>query len=139
MCWILNAYAIGLFGLSKTRGFKVLVGAHDFVAWDFEFRKSFGFRTYLSNNQSTHFRPHPTLHWMCRPNLQNFVSQGDGIVLNTNHLGMREVTATYAKAPDEFRVLVLGDSSNFGQGVSGTEMWSNQLELIPWTSMCSNP
>lgn len=130
MCWILNAYVLGLFGLSKFRSTSKVWWAPMLLLIGVLGIGEIGFRTYLSKNQTTHFRPHPTLHWMCRPNLKNFVSQGDGIVLNTNHLGMREVTATYEKAADELRVLVLGDSSNFGQGVSGTEMWSSQLEII---------
>lgn len=130
MCWILNAYVLGLFGLSRMRRTTNVWWAPMLLLLGVLGVGEFGFRTYLSRNQTTHFRPHPTLHWMCRPNLTGFVSQSDGIVLNTNHLGMREVNATYDKESDEYRILVLGDSSNFGQGVSGTEMWSSQLELI---------
>ena len=128
--WIFNTYMIGLllsvrFGKGFIRTIAPVVVLFLSVG-----SAEIGMQRYLEDNQTTHFRPHPTLHWMCRPNLQSFESSSDGIILNTNQHGMREAPTDYAKAEGEFRIIVLGDSSNFGQGVSGTEMWSNQLAEI---------
>lgn len=89
-----------------------------------------GLQLYLQRYQTTYFRPHPTLHWTCRANLHNFTNTTGGGSLNTNAHGMREVTVDYEKSPNEFRIMVLGDSSNFGHGVAGQEMWSSQLQEI---------
>ena len=128
--WVINTYLIGLMvsfrlgtgWIRKCAPFVVLIVSL--------FSSEVGMQQYLADNQTTHFRPHPTLHWMCRPNLQSFESSSDGIILNTNQHGMREAPTEYAKSEGEFRIIVLGDSSNFGQGVSGAEMWSNQLAEI---------
>ena len=128
--WIFNSYLLGLllsvrFGKGWVR--TLAPGAVLLLSL---VSAEIGMQQYLEDNQTTHFRPHPTLHWMCRPNLQSFESSSDGIILNTNQHGMREAPTEYAKAEGEFRIIVLGDSSNFGQGVSGTEMWSSQLAEI---------
>ena len=128
--WILNTYLVGLllsvrFGKGWGRTLAPLaVLILSLVSAEI------GMQRYLAGNQTTHFRPHPTLHWMCRPNLHSFESSSDGTILNTNQHGMREAPTEYAKVEGEFRIIALGDSSNFGQGVSGTEMWSNQLAEI---------
>ena len=130
--WLINSYLFGLFvifkrstqtSVSRKWGPILLLVCSTLIAEG-------GMQLYLQSNQTTHFRPHPTLHWMCRPNLQSFVSSSDGIVLNTNLHGMREGPTSYIKDDNEYRIIVLGDSSNFGQGVSGEEMWSSQLESI---------
>ena len=91
-----------------------------------------GVRAWLAFDMVTYFRPHPTLHWVVRPNLHEFGNLKGGGRITTNADGMREVTVPRAKAPGEYRVLVLGDSSNFGHGVEGNEMWSSVLhELVP--------
>lgn len=91
-----------------------------------------GVRLYLARDMVTYFRPHPTLQWVVRPNLHDFDNLKGGGKISTNADGMREVVADYEKAPGEYRVLVLGDSSNFGHGVEGNETWSSQLQrLVP--------
>lgn len=87
-------------------------------------------RTWLHFEQITYFRPHPTLHWEVRPNLEHFENVSGGGRISTNDDGMRNVTVPREKAPDEFRILILGDSSNFGHGVDEHEVWSWQLEEI---------
>lgn len=89
-----------------------------------------GLRAWLMEAQVTYFRPHPTLHWVVRPNLRDFVNQSGGGTITTNQDGMRGVTVPYEKRPEELRVLVLGDSSNFGHGVEGDEVWSARLEAL---------
>ncbi|MCB9745160.1 MAG: transporter substrate-binding domain-containing protein, partial [Alphaproteobacteria bacterium] len=85
-------------------------------------------QAYLAINQVTYFRPHPVLHWVVRPNLDHFDNLTGGGVITTNADGMREVDVPRAKGPDEYRILALGDSSNFGHGVEGDEMWEAVLE-----------
>jgi lysophospholipase L1-like esterase/ABC-type nitrate/sulfonate/bicarbonate transport system substrate-binding protein len=80
----------------------------------------------------TYFRPHPVLQWVVRPNLKGFANLKGGGTINSNADGMRDVTVGRDKPAGEFRVLVLGDSSNFGHGVEGTETWAAQLQrLVP--------
>ncbi len=88
-----------------------------------------GIRTWLAVDMVTYFRPHPTLHWQVRPHLRDFQEEGGSTgVISTNGDGMRDVDLPRHKGPDEQRILVLGDSSNFGHGVDGDEMWSSVLE-----------
>jgi lysophospholipase L1-like esterase len=128
--WVFNTYLLGLIVSVRFGNGWVRTFAPGVILILSLISAEIGMQRYLENNQTTHFRPHPTLHWMCRPNLQSFESSSDGIILNTNQHGMREAPIEYEKAEGEFRIIVLGDSSNFGQGVSGTEMWSNQLAEI---------
>lgn len=91
-----------------------------------------GVRAWLAYDMVTYFRPHPTLQWVVRPDLDDFDNLKGGGRITTNADGLREVTAPRAKAPGEYRVLVLGDSSNFGHGVEGDEVWSSVLQgLVP--------
>ena len=87
-------------------------------------------RAYLALDMVTYFRPHPTLHWVVRPNLRGFQNLTGGGTISTNSDGMREVRVPRHKEPDEFRILVLGDSSNFGHGVEGDEVWSSVFQEI---------
>ncbi len=90
-----------------------------------------GIRGWLAVDMVTYFRPHPSLHWQVRPHLDDFQSEGGSTgKITTNGDGMREVDLPRHKDADELRVLVLGDSSNFGHGVDGDEMWSSQLEQL---------
>ncbi len=85
-------------------------------------------RAWLEVEQVTYFRPHPTLHWQVRPNLTDFPNASGGGTITTNADGMRNVTVSRAKAANEYRILILGDSSNFGHGVENTEVWSYAME-----------
>lgn len=90
-------------------------------------------RAYLAYDMVTYFRPDPVQQWVVRPNLVEFDNLTGGGKLNTNADGLREVTLPRTKpgGPDsEYRVFVLGDSSNFGHGVEGDETWEHQLELL---------
>ena len=84
LIWLINSYLFGLFVIftrsTQTSVYRkwgpiLLLVCSTLIAEG-------GMQLYLQSNQTTHFRPHPTLHWMCRPNLQSFVSSSDGIVLN---------------------------------------------------------
>lgn len=129
-CVFLDVYVLAL-ALARRRGLRrawvpwaaLLVGAVTAEA---------GVRAWLAVDMVTYFRPHPTLHWVVRPNLHDFDNLKGGGRITTNADGMREVTVPRAKGPGEVRVLVLGDSSNFGHGVEGDEVWSSVLgRLVP--------
>ncbi|MCB9764583.1 MAG: transporter substrate-binding domain-containing protein [Alphaproteobacteria bacterium] len=127
-CVALNVYLIGL-GALRRRGrmrwwmpwLMMLLAAS---------AAELTLRGWLSLKQVTYFRPHPVLHWVVRPNLHDFNNQTGGGTLNTNADGMREVDVPREKPPDAWRILVLGDSSNFGHGVEGDEVFTTVLEEL---------
>ena len=88
-----------------------------------------GMQLYLSQTQQSYFRPHHTLSWIVRPNLIDFPNQTGGGVLNTNRDSMRAAREWTDKA-SAFRILILGDSSNFGHGVSDDEIWSAGEQIL---------
>jgi len=57
----------------------------------------------------------------------NFRETYDGIEYAFNEIGLRD-TAIEAKAPDELRILVLGDSITLGWGVAEEDTYCRQLE-----------
>lgn len=129
-CLFVDTYVL-LLALARRRGWK-----RAWVAWAAMLVGGVvaegGVRAWLAVDMVTYFRPHPTLHWVVRPNLRDFDNLKGGGRITTNADGLREVTVPRAKAPGEVRVLVLGDSSNFGHGVEGDEMWSSVLgRLVP--------
>ncbi len=87
-------------------------------------------RAWLAVDMVTYFRPHATLHWQVRPDLREFRNNKGAGTITTNADGMRSVSEARQKPAGTFRVLVLGDSSNFGHGVEGHQMWSEVLEGI---------
>lgn len=68
-----------------------------------------------------------------RPNthgeIHNHVLNGRDVVIDVNSLGLRYPELA-PKAPDEFRVLVLGDSITFGDFVLESETWTRQMEAL---------
>ncbi len=133
LCIALDVYALGLFFAQRRLGRRAWLPALLLLL-------SLGaaegsLRAWLAVDMVTYFRPHPTLHWQVRPHLQDFHQEGEDPssgtgLITTNGDGMREVDLPRTKAADELRVLVLGDSSNFGHGVDGHEMWSSVLEEL---------
>jgi len=125
---VVDVYVLGLFvaqrRLGRRRWLPLAVLALALVAAEG------GVRAWLAVDMVTYFRPHPTLHWQVRPGLDGFQNNADAGFITTNRDGMREVDLPRRKAPGEYRILVLGDSSNFGHGVNGDEMWSSVLEDI---------
>jgi hypothetical protein len=87
-------------------------------------------RAWSELRMPTWFRPDPVLHWRVREDLSNYHHGTGNTPVTTNADGFREVDVPRRKAPDEYRIMVLGDSSNFGQGVTGSEVWSSQLEAL---------
>jgi hypothetical protein len=68
-----------------------------------------------------------------RPNthgeIHNHILSGRDIVIDVNSLGLRYAELG-PKGPDEFRVLVLGDSITFGDFVLESETWTGQMESL---------
>jgi hypothetical protein len=79
-------------------------------------------RAWSSRAMTTWFRPHPTLHWVVRADLDNFAHGTGNTPVTTNGDGFRGGPPSRFKPAGEYRIVVLGDSSNFGQGVDGDEM-----------------
>lgn len=127
-CVTANVYAITLAAWKSRRRWQpfVAMGGSLLVAEGV-------IRAYLAYDMVTYFRPDPLQQWVVRPNLVDFDNLTGGGKLNTNADGLREVTLPRTKpgGPDsEYRVFVLGDSSNFGHGVEGDETWEHQLEAL---------
>ena len=125
-CVALDVYIVGLFLVRRRFGKRPWVPAALLVLALLAAEGSM--RAWLAVDMVTYFRPHPTLHWQVRPGLDRFQNNKDPGLLTTNGDGMREVDSPRRKASGEYRILVLGDSSNFGQGVEGDQMWSSVLE-----------
>jgi len=74
----------------------------------------------------------PSKGWRSRPNLRDMKVFGDKR-LNTNSRGFRgKKNFAYAKDKDKLRILILGDSFTFGDGVSDHETYAYHLqEMLP--------
>ncbi len=128
-CLFLNLYMVGVWGWRRlgVRGVAAVLGPVAVLAGAAGLTEA-GLQAWLQYDMVTYFRPHPTLQWEVRPGLVNFDNLKGGGTLNTNEDGMREVRVPRPKPAGTTRVLVLGDSSNFGHGVEGFEMWSTVLQ-----------
>lgn len=62
-----------------------------------------------------------------KPRWDYFDAQGS-VAVDTNRLGLRDEEFPQHKQPGEFRVLALGDSLTYGQGVRLDLTWPQQLE-----------
>lgn len=73
-------------------------------------------------------RHHPTFGWATRPDLRDRTAFGDRL-LNTNSRGLRGTREYPLEAPAAtLRVVLLGDSFTFGEGVSDHETYAQRLE-----------
>jgi len=70
-------------------------------------------------------RSDPVLFWRGRPNVD---VEFRGVRVRTNSLGLRDDEVPPTKAPDELRILVLGESSAFGDLVEQEETFNQVLE-----------
>ena len=76
------------------------------------------------------FQQDPELFWSMRPNVHLTIgtsSNPDQMKLDTNSLGLR-CSEVKKKAPNEFRILSLGESTTFGAFVSNDQTYSARLE-----------
>lgn len=73
--------------------------------------------------------------WALKPNIHNMVVF-DGKILNSNSKGIRGKNEYYKKNPNKLRILVIGDSFTFGEGVSDNETYSYYLQqMLPGTEV----
>ena len=63
--------------------------------------------------------------WYLKPNT---ILERDGIVYETNSFGLRDVEFPLIKSPNTLRIVCLGDSVTYGQGVRFEETYEQQLE-----------
>lgn len=126
LCVFCDLYVAGVFLLRRrfgARGWVAFVAMLSALAVT-----ESGVQVYIRSTAVTYFRPHPVYHWQVRPNLAGFQNNNAPGRIFTNGDGLRDVTVGEAKPADELRVLILGDSSNFGHGVDGPETLSAQLQ-----------
>lgn len=79
----------------------------------------------------------PVLHHRMTPNWSGFfpeeIVQEVGrsqVPIRTNSLGLRSPEIAQAKAPDTYRILVLGDSVTFGWSLRGEDTYASQLASL---------
>jgi lysophospholipase L1-like esterase len=70
-------------------------------------------------------QPDPELGWVMRPSQRSFTI---GQPVRTNRMGFRSPEIQPAKPPGTFRVLCLGDSQTFGNGVPQDRTFPRRLE-----------
>jgi hypothetical protein len=72
----------------------------------------------------------PIKGWALKPNISNMIHFGNNI-LSSNSKGIRgKIEYAYARNKDKLRILILGDSFTFGQGVSDNETYPYYLQQI---------
>ena len=73
----------------------------------------------------------PTKGWELKPNISYRNTWGEGQVFHSNSRGIRgEVEHSYAKPKGKLRILCLGDSFTFGEGVSDSETYPHYLQQM---------
>lgn len=73
-------------------------------------------------------QPDEDLFWSMRPNLKIYY-EATGVSVRTNSFGLRSPEIG-TKKDNEFRILSLGESTTYGEGVSNDETYSAVLENI---------
>lgn len=89
-------------------------------------------RGYVATQAQPNFLPHPLYLWRFRPNLRDFelMTPAGPMHFDTNAEGLRDADVAPVKPPDEFRIVVLGDSATFGQSVPQEQIYSAQLQKL---------
>lgn len=87
-----------------------------------------GLRASLATHVKTMFLPDPDLNWRLMPNLDEFYNTVGNETVSTNSLGWRAPEVPKNKAPDQWRGLLLGDSSAYGLGVDEPHTMAKVLE-----------
>ncbi len=72
------------------------------------------------------------LNYSLKPNVNGWLKSGEfgSVKITTNSHGLREKEVLYEPLPNTYRILILGDSTTFGWGVSKEERFSDILESI---------
>lgn len=77
------------------------------------------------------YRPHPTLFWQLRPNMDGDVmAEGVPFHVRSNSLGLRNDEIPQDKAANCTRILCLGDSITFGYGVRQEQTYETRLQAM---------
>lgn len=78
------------------------------------------------------FRPDAQQWWTLTPNLRDhpYVLPASTTLISTNDLGLREVEVSPERRPGEVRILCLGDSWTFGQGLPAEASFPKRLQAI---------
>ncbi|MFH1801154.1 MAG: hypothetical protein ABH891_09985 [Candidatus Omnitrophota bacterium] len=73
----------------------------------------------------------PTKGWELKPNISSRGTWGDNQVLHSNSRGIRgQAEHSYIKNKGRLRILCLGDSFTFGEGVSDSETYPHYLQQM---------
>ncbi len=83
-------------------------------------------RSEVARRPPANFIPHP--YYLYRGNPNQTIHFLYRLPLRLNSMGLREREIPLRKEPDEFRILVMGDSNSFGQGVPIEKTWPRLLE-----------
>jgi len=101
---------------------RVVLAALLLLFWDY------ALGLYIHRHSPSLCRPHPILTWRLRSRLNDF---WDGKAsITTNSRGLRGPEVPLGKGAEEVRVLVMGDSSSFGDGVTYGETYGARLEAL---------
>ncbi len=77
----------------------------------------------------TEFRPHPTMFWRLRPNLDVDLSmRTEQFHVTTNSQGIRSPEVPFRKGPTTWRAWCLGDSITYGYGVDDDQTYESRLQ-----------
>lgn len=77
----------------------------------------------------TEFRPHPTMFWRLRPNLDVTIEMRDQkFHVTTNEFGLRGVEVPFEKPANGWRAWCLGDSITYGYGVDDGQTYEARLQ-----------
>lgn len=85
-------------------------------------------RSHVATRPPATFIPHP--YYLYRGNPNQTVHFHYPLPIRLNSMGLREREIPLAKSPDEFRILVTGDSNAFGQGVPVERTWPRLMEAM---------
>ncbi len=85
-------------------------------------------RSHVAHRPPATFIPHP--YYLYRGNPNQTVRFLYPLPIRLNSMGLREREIPLTKGPDEFRILVTGDSNAFGQGVPVESTWPRRMEAL---------
>lgn len=116
---------------AKKIGFVIYVGALTLVLLEGMVRWWGYAEHYITDPIYMPFAEDSDIAYVHRPNLANARARG-GVILNTDALGLRVVNAGQVydpKQPGEYRIVLVGDSITFGEGVPyATDTFAEVLE-----------
>lgn len=100
---------------------------NNYIALDISWEEYFVYQ-YMDRGEMIYagiHRYHPTRGWAMKPSVSN--TGPDGISYTTNAQGYRALQ-NYSDQPDQFQVMVVGDSFTFGDDITDTDTWPYLLQ-----------